>query len=229
MAITYGLSFDRKHVYESNPDPESLFPPLDLRTNITRATGTYAWDTRDDPSNASRGWFHSSGAEYGVPALGSDLKFIRYLAQQYYMKRVTSRIVLASAVRFGAARGFEQELIPSERFYAGGGTSVRGFAEDGLGARGLLGDPEGGNGLLVFNQEMRVRPHRWFGAVAFIDAGNVFPRARDISFTKLEAGAGFGLRVISPFAILRVDFGMPITSRKTQPAGRWYFGIGHTF
>ena len=128
-----------------------------------------------------------------------------------------------------AARGFDQELIPSERFYAGGGTSVRGFAEDGLGARGLLGDPEGGNGLLVFNQEMRVRPHRWFGAVAFIDAGNVFPRARDISFTKLEAGAGFGLRVISPFAILRVDFGMAITSRKTQPAGRWYFGIGHTF
>jgi outer membrane protein assembly factor BamA/autotransporter translocation and assembly factor TamB len=229
MAVTYGLSFERKHVYDPNPDPESLLPPLDFRTNITRATGTYAWDTRDDASDAARGWFHSSGVEYGVEALGSDLRFVRYLAQQYYFKRVASRVVLASAFRFGAARGFEQELIPSERFYAGGGTSVRGFAEDGLGPRGILGDPDGGNGLVVMNQEVRIRAHRWFGAVAFLDAGNVFPAAREISFTKLEAGTGFGLRVISPFAILRIDAGIPLTSRTTQPAVRWYFGIGHTF
>jgi outer membrane protein assembly complex protein YaeT len=229
MAVTYGLSFERKHVYEPDPDPDSLLPPLDLRTNITRVTGTYAWDTRDDPSDAARGWFHSSGAEYGVEALGSDLRFVRYLAQQYYFKRVANRVVLASAFRFGAARGFEQELIPSERFYAGGGTSVRGFAEDGLGPRGILGDPDGGNGLIVLNQELRIRAHRWFGAIAFIDAGNVFPSAREISFTKLEAGAGLGVRVISPFAILRIDFGVPLTSRTSQPAGRWYFGIGHTF
>jgi outer membrane protein assembly factor BamA/autotransporter translocation and assembly factor TamB len=229
MAVTYGLSFGRKHIYEPDPDPDSLLPPIDFRTNITRATGTFAWDTRDDPSDASRGWFHSSGVEYGVEALGSDLRFIRYLAQQYYVKRAANRIVLASAVRFGAARGFEQELIPSERFYAGGGTSVRGFAEDALGTFSILGEPEGGDGLLVFNQEVRIRAHKWIGAVAFVDAGNVFPNARDISFSNLEAGAGFGLRVISPFAILRVDFGMPLTSRQTQPAGRWYFGIGHTF
>src|SRR4030095_7170281 len=111
-------------------------------------TGTYAWDTRDDPTNASRGWFHSSGTEYGVEALGSDLRFIRYLAQQYYFKRVSTRVVLASALRVGAGRGLGQELIRSERFFAGGGTSVRGFAEDALGERSVLGDPTGGHALL---------------------------------------------------------------------------------
>ena len=229
MSISYGLGFGRKHVYEPNPDPESPLPPLDLSTNITRATGTYAWDTRDDPTNATRGWFHSSGIEYGVEALGSDLRFIRYLAQQYFIKRASARVVLASAFRVGAGRGFDQELIRSEKFYAGGGTSVRGFEEDGLGPRGVLGGAAGGDALLVFNQELRLRPRRWLGAVVFFDAGNVFARASEMSFTNLEAGAGAGVRFISPFAILRVDFGVPLTSRQTEPRGRWYFGIGHTF
>ena len=186
-------------------------------------------DTRDDPSNATRGWFHSSGLEYGPEALGSELRFIRYLAQQYYMRRAGSRTVLATAFRFGAGKGFGQELIPSERFFAGGGTSVRGFAQDALGERNVLGEPAGGQGLLVFNQEVRIRAHKWFSAVGFFDAGNAFPEAHDISFKKLEAGTGFGLRLVSPFMILRVDFGIPLTSRDSQPRGRWYFGIGHTF
>ena len=229
MAITYGFSFGRKHVYESNPDLDSPLPPLDLSTDIARLTSTYAWDTRDDPTNASRGWFHSSGLEYGIEALGSDLRFIRYLAQQYYFKRAGARVVLASAFRVGAGRGFDQELIRSERFFAGGGTSVRGFDEDGLGPQSVLGGAVGGDALLVFNQELRVRPRRWLGAVVFFDAGNVFARASEMSFGDLEAGAGAGVRLISPFAILRVDFGVPLTSRNRQTRGLWYFGIGHTF
>jgi outer membrane protein assembly factor BamA/autotransporter translocation and assembly factor TamB len=229
MSVTYGYSFSRKRVYELDPDPGSPLPPLDIRTRVARLTATYAWSTRDDPSNPTRGWFHSSGVEYGPRSLWSDLRFVRYLAQQHYFRQIGGRLVLASAFRLGAGRGIDQDLIPSEKFYAGGGTTVRGFAEQGLGGTDVLGAPRGGNGLLVANQEARVRLHRWFSAVGFLDAGNVFPRASDISFGNLEAGAGVGLRVTSPFAILRVDFGAPLTSRAAQPAGRWYFGIGQTF
>jgi outer membrane translocation and assembly module TamA len=45
----------------------------------------------------------------------------------------------------------------------------------------------------------------------------------------LEAGAGGGLRLNSPFGLLRVDFGVPLTNRPRQSSGRWYFGIGHAF
>jgi outer membrane protein insertion porin family len=147
----------------------------------------------------------------------------------YYFHRAGPRTVLATAFRVGAGRGFGQELIRSERFFAGGGTSVRGFGEDALGERSVLGDPLGGNGLLVLNQEARIRVHRWVTGVAFFDAGNVFPLASEISFRHLEAGTGVGLRVISPFAILRVDYGVPLTSRSQQSKARWYFGIGHAF
>ena len=139
------------------------------------------------------------------------------------------RIVLASALRIGLGRGFDQELIPSERFYAGGGTTVRGFAEDGLGGVDFFGDPRGGNGMLILNQEARVPMFGWVHGVAFIDAGNVFEKASEFSLSNLEAGAGGGLRINSPFALLRVDFGVPLTNRRRQSSGRWYFGIGHSF
>ena len=126
------------------------------------------------------------------------------------------RIVLASAVRLGLGRGFDQDLIPSERFYAGGGTSVRGFAEDGLGGVDFFGDPRGGNGMLILNQEARVPLFGWVHGVAFVDAGNVFEKASEFSLTNLEAGAGGGLRINSPFALLRIDFGVPLTNRPRQ-------------
>ena len=226
MAVTYGYSFGRTQIVDLDPIPG--LPAGDVTAKVARLTGTYAWDTRDDPSNARRGWFHSSGLEYAPAKLGSDFRFIRYLAQEYFFKSVGENLVLASAFRFGAARGFGQDLLLSEKFFAGGGTSVRGFAEEGLLEPDFFG-PVGGNALLLLNQEVRFPVYKWVRGVGFIDAGNVFPRARDVSFTNLEAGAGFGLRIQSPFALLRLDFGMPLTSRQREPFGRWYFAIGQTF
>jgi Outer membrane protein/protective antigen OMA87 len=228
MGVTYGYEYSRSHIFEPKPLPG--IPPLELQAKVARLTGTYAWDKRNDPIAPQDGWFHSSGVELATKTLGSDLRFVRYLAQQHYYRHVHRRLVLASAARLGFARGFEQDLIPSERFYAGGGTSVRGFVEDGLGTLDFFGDARGGNSMLILNQEARMFLFGWVHGVAFVDAGNVFPKASDFSFTNLEAGAGGGIRINSPFALLRIDFGVPLTSREQRrTAGRWYFGIGHAF
>jgi outer membrane protein assembly factor BamA len=91
-------------------------------------------------------------------------------------------LVLASGARLGLARTIEDEvLIPSERFFAGGANTVRGYREDDLGARSVFDDAEGGEGLLVLNGELRFPIYRWLKGVGFVDVGNVFPKARDIS------------------------------------------------
>ena len=44
------------------------------------------------------------------------------------------RLVYATGIRLGLIRGLTaDQVIPTERFYAGGGTTVRGFKQDGLG------------------------------------------------------------------------------------------------
>jgi outer membrane protein insertion porin family len=206
-----------------------LNPPFDETVNVARLTAAAVFDTRNSPLDTTRGWLASSNFEYAPASLGSDLRFVRYLAQTYYF-RPTGPVVLASAARLGLATALDgQSLISSERFFAGGARTVRGFAENGLGPRDIFGDVAGGGALVVFNQEVRFPLYRWFGGVGFIDVGNVFERPRTIDFGDLEGSFGVGLRVATPFALLRADLARPWSPDVGQPAARWTFGIGHTF
>jgi outer membrane protein insertion porin family len=80
-------------------------------------------------------------------------------------------------------------VIPlPERFFAGGGTSLRGFALNQAGPRdAVTGFPVGGQALLVLNQEFRF-PMRLpyvgtaLGGAIFYDGGNVYSRLSRISF-----------------------------------------------
>ncbi|MFP5380236.1 MAG: BamA/TamA family outer membrane protein, partial [Vicinamibacteria bacterium] len=135
--------------------------------------------------------------------------------------------VLAGGLQVGAA--FADDLIFSERFRAGGGYTVRGYQEDSLGPVDFLGRPRGGNAMLVVNQEVRFPIFRWVRGVAFLDAGNVFAERADLSFGDLKLGYGAGLRIDTPFALVRIDYGLAGTRRPNEPRGRWYFGIGQVF
>jgi outer membrane protein insertion porin family len=153
--------------------------------------------------------------------------------------------VLAFGARVGLAQGFErsvprlgpdeepalgpdgtpivdvvQDLPASERFFAGGDTTVRGFSLDRLGSEETISDtgfPTGGNALVVLNTELRVGVVGGLGVVGFLDAGNVFPRAMDLDFRDLRAAAGFGLRYQSPVGPIRIDWGFKLERLELSP------------
>src|SRR5690606_3630580 len=76
--VAYSYRIENKHIFEVEPDP--LDPiPFDLRTRIGRLSGSFVMERRDDPFDATTGWFHSSTFEYAPEQLGSDLKFIKFL------------------------------------------------------------------------------------------------------------------------------------------------------
>ena len=150
------------------------------------------------------------------------------------------RLVFAGGARLGLARGFSQvveESVPaSQRFFAGGSTTVRGFQLDRLGVREILnanGLSNGGNAMLVVNAELRSPLWKDLGAVAFVDAGNVFGRVSDFDITALRPTAGVGIRYRSPIGPLRLDLGFKL-NRETFPNRRehgseWHFSLGHAF
>jgi outer membrane translocation and assembly module TamA len=106
---------------------------------------------------------------------------------------------------------------------------VRGYREDDLGARGVLGDAEGGSALLVMNGELRFPVFRRLRGVGFLDAGNVYPAVSEIRASKLQVGAGAGVRLDTPFGLIRFDVGFPVNRRPTDPRWRFHFGLGHAF
>jgi outer membrane protein assembly factor BamA/autotransporter translocation and assembly factor TamB len=227
LSISYLYTRERNHTRELNPDPlEPL--PFDVEVTIARLASTIIMDARNDLIDPTQGWFHSSNVTYAPRSLGSDLRFLKYFVQQYYYHPV-GRVVVASSVRLGLATAFEQTLTPDQRFFAGGGNSVRGYLEDVLSPRDAFGGAVGGNALFVFNQEVRFPLFKIFRGVGFFDAGRAFEHVSDLSIRDLAAGAGLGLRVQTPFVLLRIDGGVPLDSSFGVRRIRWFFSIGQMF
>ena len=236
LTLAYSVNLDRNHTFDKDPNPDF---PFDLRVNILRFNANTVFDRRDNLFNATSGMFHSSTVEYAFEPGTGAVAFAKYFAQQSHYWR-TGPLVLATAGRLGLATGLgDSEVIPSERFFAGGGNTIRGYAQDSLGPRNVFHDPRGGNALLVFNQEARFPMYRWISGVGFLDAGNVFASAGKISLADLDVGAGVGLRLDSPVGLLRFDYGFALTRDRVSPTpaaaantkriGRFYFSIGQVF
>jgi outer membrane protein assembly factor BamA/autotransporter translocation and assembly factor TamB len=227
LTLSYGLRFERNRTFDTQPlDPTF---PFDLTVHIGRLTSSAAWDSRDDPSDSTRGTFVSTSLEHSTSRLGSDLFFVRSLTQAYHFIP-WKQVVLASAARYGAVQPLSGQLLTSSlRFFAGGGRTVRGVADDSLGGLDVLGNPLGGRGLLTLNQEMRFPVYGWLRGVVFIDAGNVFPLISDVRIQDLVGSTGVGLRLVTPFALFRIDYGRTIWNRPADDSGRVVFGIGQTF
>jgi len=230
--VSYGYRYEWTHLYESNPNPLPGVPTIDDVTRTGRIRSALYIDRRNDPFNTDTGWFSSANFDQYAQVLGSSFSSSKLLLQQFYYRKL-GFITLASAARVGTSSGLEQ-LQFEDRFVAGGGTTVRGYAEDALGPRDVFDRPSGGGSLLILNQEMRFPIRNRFGGVLFVDAGNVWLTQSELSLGDLELGYGFGLRFNTPFALLRVDYGIPRSSipqgRSTGFLhGRWYFGIGQIF
>src|SRR4030095_11118410 len=138
--------------------------------------------------------------EIAPPGVGSYIQFLKNYSQFFRFRPLTERVVWASAYRVGLAKVFHgQDLIPTERFRAGGGTTLRAFQQDQLGTSG--------NALLVLNQELRF-PLLWrFSGVGFIDAGNLYPKIGNFNPFRLRYSPGGGIRIQTPLVMIRFDLG----------------------
>jgi translocation and assembly module TamA len=117
---------------------------------------------------------------------------------------------------------------PSQRFYAGGGGSVRGYDYQSIGPRTAQGKPAGGASLLEGSVEWRQRFGANLGAVAFVDVGAVGTQ----SFAptdELRIGAGLGVRYYTAIGPIRADIALPLVKQEGSSAFGFYVGIGQSF
>lgn len=95
-----------------------------------------------------------------------------------------------------------RDLPASLRFFAGGDSSVRGFAYQSLGPTDDQGNVIGGRDLLVGSVEYDHPVSGKWSVAVFTDAGNAF---NDFNHYHIEHSAGFGVRWHSPLGPIRVD------------------------
>lgn len=257
----YSLEFTELDILDDiSEDDRPLIDRLFPQVRLSILSTGLSWDRRDNLVDPTRGTFITSDLEAAARSLGSEVGYVKGFFQASAFRRLddAARTVLAMRGMAGVARGFErtvevvddrgdvvtevvQDLPASQRFYAGGATTVRGFQLDRLGVEAILtpdGLSRGGNGILVLNVEIRRLVAQLFGrdlgVVAFVDGGNVWARARDVNLAQLRVAPGFGVRYDSPLGPLRLDFGFK-AARETYANGRrengweYHLSIGEAF
>jgi len=185
-------------------------PLFNQPTLVSQFSATWVRDSRNNPADASKGSFNS--ADFGVAdtSVGSSASFLRFFFQNSTYHPIKRRFSIARSLRFGILSPYRETLslsfpaptcpvgsttctLPTviplpERFFGGGGTSLRGFALNQAGPRdSVTGFPVGGQAMLVLNQEFRFPMRLPFigtalGGALFYDGGNVYSRLTRISF-----------------------------------------------
>ncbi|WP_226648372.1 autotransporter assembly complex protein TamA [Microbulbifer variabilis] len=199
-------------------------------------------NTTDKPLDARRGATSALEVKPYIDLKNNSTSFVKNILQLTAYKTAESaryEPTLALRIKAGAITGAPNlELPADERFYAGGGGSVRGYGYQELGPRLLeinedgqesLSDAIGGRGLSEVSIEGRFRFSETWGGVFFLDGGNAYENPRP-NFSNLFWGAGFGVRYNTSFAPIRFDLAFPLDRRDgVDDHYQVYVSLGQAF
>ena len=220
----YRFTYRKVDVSNLKIDP-LLLPRLAQGVRAGIVSYNLIQDRRDDPVEPRKGIYNTLDIGLATRVFGSQTSFVRLLARNATYHRLGNKIILARQTQVGFEPAFSvpagsdpTDPIPlPERFFGGGGNTLRGVPENQAGPRDLLtGFPLGGTALFFNNTELRFP---LLGAningVLFEDAGNIFShpgaltfrtRQRDIKdFNYMVHAAGFGIRYKTPVGPIRAD------------------------
>lgn len=222
---TLGVAYRYAQIKEKDEDEETF--------GLVSFPASIDWDFSNDlldPSTGGR--VKLFGAPY-FDTLGTGTRFYKtqLTHSRYFSLLDERRLVLALRGSLGAMDGASRDDIPAdERFYSGGGGSVRGIGYQLAGPLDDDDEPLGGRSLAEFSVEFRSRFTDSIGGVVFLDGGSVFDNAVPDFDDPLRLGTGAGLRYITPIGPLRFDVGVPLDRRRgVDDAYQLYISIGQAF
>ncbi len=192
-----------------------------------------SWDSRNDILNPTKGWrFSLSGTPY-FDTLGSSTDFMQGLVSYTHYLRLIGEDTLILALRglLGVTQGAQLDDVPSNvRFYAGGGSSIRGYAYRKAGDLDKDGDPIGGRSVFESTAELRWRFLGDLGMVFFTDVGRAFEDQFPNFDEELFVGAGTGFRYYSFVGPIGLDVAFPLNRRSGEDDYyQIYISLGQSF
>jgi len=222
------------------------------RTSSIRVSFNY--DRRDNRLFPTNGHLESASAEFAAAAFDSQNLFQRYRLIERFYRPIFWGLVFKVNLSLGYIRATDPLNHPiaiSEKFFAGGINSIRGYTLRSLSPTKKIAssrDPEagivefavGGNKELITNWEIEFPIIESAGVkgVLFYDAGNTFSESENLFQSAQRGGnlplglfhsTGFGIRWFSPLGPLRFEVGFPLTRRAIDDPYLFEFTIGNFF
>ncbi|MFN8345706.1 MAG: BamA/TamA family outer membrane protein [Spirosomataceae bacterium] len=185
------------------------------------------------------------GMVFGIPYE----QYARFDAEVRYYRNISPRLRWANRFLMGLGIPYGNSLsLPQfKQYFAGGTNGIRAFRARTLGpgsyqqsslTSGLFGNASYGDIRLEANSELRLRMTNYFEGALFADAGNIwmyrnfddsfYPPEDNAVFTnqfykQVAVGGGLGLRIVTPFVLLRFDLAVPFRKPWLPENDRWVF------
>lgn len=191
----------------------------------------FEWDFSDDLLNPTTGGRLRVNAAPFFDTFGTSDPFFKSYAKYSHYFPISDKpdFVLATQIGLGSIVGSSLLTLPAdERFYAGGGGSIRGYTYQTVSP--LIGDdPIGGSSILEMSVEFRFRVTETLGFVTFIDGGNAFESEYPDFSNDIQWGAGVGFRYYTGIGPIRFDIAMPLNKRDIDDPFQLYVSLGQAF
>jgi len=203
--------------------PEDLGP---TSYQIATIGLTQSFDYRDSPVSPSKGWIATTAADFDT--IGGSASFARGTIRLTEFIPIREHLLLALGARAGAIYPFTEVPI-DERYFSGGGNTVRSFTERDLGPHDRHGYPIGGDIFTVFNAELDFPLRGALIGAVFADAGNVVPEFKNAGLQNMRYALGIGLRYKLPIGPIRLDVGFNPDPKQDESWGAVNFSFGFAF
>ena len=245
------LQVERSDVF--NVKPQSFLDEDEGISYTTALSPFVLFDGRNDQFAPTSGVFDSFRLRYAPPGL-STVQFAKLNLQhsQAFPLRPWLSFIYSARLAYGHALSGALVLPIRERYFLGGSTSIRGFAEDRLGPVQLpfncnrptnsCANVIGGDFASVLSLEVRVPIIYQLSAAAFNDNGGLFltqcddncrvqhgVRNNALTLANIRHSAGPGLRYMTPVGPISLDYGFKLDRRAGESIGEVHFSISGTF
>ncbi len=231
-ALKLSLQYEFEIREPMDVQPGAILTPADFeQRQLGIVSPIILIDDRNNPFNPTNGYLQLFRVDWAKSWFLSQEEYVKlYTAATKYIP-INDRLTYVLSLRGGYAwpLGTTIDLPIEKRFYLGGGSTIRGFAEDSVGPMGPGNTPIGGDIMLNYQTEFRLRLIDSFDGVVFTDGGNVWSSPSGFQLTgmhDIRKSAGFGIRYVTPAGAINLDIGFKLDKRPNEPLTAWHFYIG---
>ncbi|MBT7309054.1 MAG: outer membrane protein assembly factor BamA [Gammaproteobacteria bacterium] len=201
--------------------------------DVMELTTSWSRDSRNRAIFPDQGGYQQFRAEMGAPG-GVEYYMVGYRHDLFFPLTESYTLLLKGEVGMGDGYGDQSKLPFFSRYYAGGESSVRGFAGNSIGPQDVgTGKSVGGNLKGVANAEI-ILPVPFLEDVkltrisGFVDMGSVADSTSDLS-GYLRASAGLSAKWLSPIGPLSFSWAKPLKEKSGDDLEAFQFRLGQMF
>ena len=190
------------------------------------------YDSRNRYFLPTKGWYHKIETEYAGEYLGGDSNFFKFEGQHQVYFPIFKLTGHANLGYGYITEGGAKKVPVFERYFLGGINSVRGFKYGDISPKDPeTGDKIGGTRMFYLQTEaiFPLMKSINLNGVVFFDMGNVWDLKTGFQSSDLRKSIGFGLRWLSPFGPLRIEWGYNIKRKPDEDSSNFNFQIGGEF